>query len=149
MSTILGMLDKVKSVNLRDQVPIIIEQTKETAIDLNRLQLYAMSEDKNNMSLLMYRSPFYANYKNQRNPKPGFGHPDLFLTGSFQRQMFMKVEKETFNISSHDSKTFDLVKHYGDDIFGLTVKSKQVYANTVVYDGIKRYITGKTGLKFE
>lgn len=148
MTTINSMLKKVSSLNLREQVPIIIDQTKETAIDLNRLQLYAMSEDKHNMSLLMYRSPSYATYKNQRNPKPGLGHPDSFLTGSFQRQMFMKVEKETFNISSHDSKTFDLVKHYGDDIFGLTVKSKQVYANTVIYDGIKAYITEKTGLKF-
>lgn len=149
MSTILNMLNKVKSVNLRDQVPVIIEDTKETAIDLNRLQLYSMSQDKNEMSLLMYRSPSYATYKNQRNPKPGLGHPDLFLTGSFQGKMFMTVEKETFNISSKDSKTFDLVKQYGDDIFGLSLKSKQIYANTVVYDGIKRYITGKTGLKFE
>lgn len=147
MSTILSMLQKVKSVDLETQVPIIIEQTKETAINLNRLQLYNMSEDKNNMSLLMYRSPSYAEYKNKKNPIPGKGHPDLFLTGSFQNKMFMKVEKETFEISSSDYKTFDLIKHYGDDIFGLSIKSKAIYAKSV-FEKIKTYITGKTGLRF-
>lgn len=148
MATILSMLTKVRSVNLRDQVPVIIEQTKEEAVKLNRLQLYDMSQDKNEMSLLIYRSPSYATYKNKRNPKPGLGHPDLFLTGSFQNKMFATVEKETLNISSRDSKTFDLIKQYGDDIFGLSEKSKSIYANGVVYEGIRRYITNKTGLKF-
>lgn len=147
MTTINSMLQKVSSIDLPNQVPIIIEQTSETAINLNRQQLYEMSTDKNNMSLLMYKWPSYAQFKNRKNPKPGLGHPDLFLTGSFQNQMFMKVEKETFEISSKDGKTFDLIKHYGDDIFGLTLDSKKEYAKTV-WLGIKNYITAKSGLLF-
>lgn len=141
------MLTKVESINLPDQVPVIIQETSDKAIELNRQQLYEKSVDKHEMKLLSYNWPNYAVMKNQMNPKPGFGHPDLYLTGSFQKAMFMKVEKETFEISSSDGKTFDLIKHYGDDIFGLTVASKAVYAKTV-YERIKAYISSKTGLRF-
>lgn len=141
------MLQKVSSINLPEQVPVIIQQTSETAINLNRQQLYDTSVDKHEMKLLSYNWPNYAVMKNKMNPKPGFGHPDLYLTGSFQKAMFMKVEKESFNISSRDSKTFDLVKHYGDDIFGLTLKSKAEYTKTVWLQ-IKRYIIQKSGLRF-
>ncbi|MHB9057111.1 MAG: hypothetical protein ACYC2P_13355 [Paludibacteraceae bacterium] len=141
------MLEGVRSIDLPAEVPVIIQATSDKAIELNRQQLYDRSEDKNSMALSLYKWQSYATFKNQMNPKPGLGRPDLFLTGSFQEKMFMEVEKETFNISSKDGKTFDLVKQYGDDIFGLSIKSKSEYAKTV-WLGIKKYITAKSGLLF-
>jgi len=146
--TISKMLSGVQSIRLEEQVPVIIEQTKEKAIELNKLQLYNSSINKEGMRLELYRFEWYASMKNQKNPNPGLFHPDLYLTGAFYGGFKMTVTESTFNITSSDSKTFELVKKYGDDIFGLTDQSKGIYAKGVVYEGIKAYVTSKSGLRF-
>lgn len=146
MTTISEMYKRFKGLNLRTEVPIIIEQNSELAIELNQKQLYERSVDKNGNALRLYRSAAYADQKNKMNSQPGFWRPDLYLTGDFYRGFFVKVSKNIFAISSRDSKTKKLVDMYGSDIFGLDNISKEKFREVIVKKGIINYIRFVTKL---
>jgi hypothetical protein len=78
--------------------------------------------------LQRYASNSYAARKYAINPFPGFGNPDLFRTGAFQRGFKLKIlTKNSFDIYSTDSKANDLTRKYGADVFGLTNESRDQY----------------------
>lgn len=148
MTTIAAMLERVKSLELRDSVPTIIQEQAKTVIAYNQRQLYDHGQRADGEQLQDYRSEFYAIEKNRRNAKPGFGVPDLYDTGSFYRSMQLDVDKKTFELDSTDPKSSDLKKKYGDAIFGLTPISAGQYARGEFFASLKEYIERKTGLKF-
>lgn len=148
MTTIRKMLTGVKSIKLKEQLPIIIRNTSGEILSLNRFQLYNQSVDKQGDPLQLYGSLSYALEKNRMNPAPGFGRPDLYLTGSFQRAMYVEVNDTFIKVWSRDRKTDQLVTKYTQDIFGMTPASKSQYAQKTVFPQIKNHITAKSGLLF-
>lgn len=146
MSTIQALLDAVRQINLREEVPKIIEQTSYEITALNQQQLYSGLDSKGN-KIGKYKSNSYATKKSAKNSKPGFGVPDLFVTGTFYKGMGVVVKGDTFENNSVDIKTSKLIEEYGEGIFGLTDESKAEYAQNTLFEGIKKYITSKTGLK--
>lgn len=146
--TIAEMHRRVKSIQLRQEVPKIVENTSYEIEALNKLQLnQGLSSDGDKIKI-RYRSNSYAKKKNQLNPAPGFGVPDLFLTGSFYKGIGVVVRGYSYEIDSKDEKSSRLEKKYGKQIFGLTPEHKSEYAKGVLFNGIKSYIEIKTGLKF-
>jgi len=148
MTTIAEMYNNWKRVNLRKQVPIIIEQNKQELIDLNQSQVYQSSEDSFGEPLRFYSSNSYAFEKEKQNAAPGFGRPDLYLTGAFYRAFVVKVSPRFYEINSKDTKTKKLKSKYGEDIFGLTDENKGKFANETLFVGIRSYIESTTGVKF-
>lgn len=148
MATIKGMLDKVKSLDLRSEVPVIIDRTKAELILLNQTQLFQFGMKADGTYLSEYKNKYYAAKKHARNPQPGLGRPDFKDTGEWYKDFFVKADKNVFEVDSKNSKSADLIKRDGDKIFGLTKENKTVYSLGPLYDGIKRYITTKTGLNF-
>jgi len=142
------MLFGVQSIKLRDNLPVLIRNTSAEILTLNRFQLYNQSVDKNEEPLRLYGSLSYALEKNKMNPAPGFGRPDLYLTGSFQRAMYVEVNQTIIKVWSRDRKTDSLVAKYSDEIFGMTSTSKGKYAQQTLHPAIKTYITAKSGLRF-
>lgn len=142
------MLDKVKSLDLRSEVPVIIERTQADLILLNQTQLFQFGMKADGSFLGEYKNKSYAAKKNARNPQPGLGRPDFKLTGEFYKDFYVKVSKTVFEVDSKDSKSASLIERDGENIFGLTKENKTVYSLGPLYDGIKRYITFKTGLNF-
>jgi hypothetical protein len=67
------------------------------------------------------------------NPKPGFGTPDLRLTGEFYSEFTLPQQTDFFQFGSNDPKTRFLVDRYGRNIFGLSDKSKNQYINDIFY----------------
>lgn len=147
--TIPQMLAGLKSVNLDTQVPIIVQNTRDEMVKLNRDQLYRHGIKSNGENLAPYRSIAYAIKKNNVNPSPGLFNPDFFVTGSFQRGMYAQVKAGTSVIfGSTDFKADRLEERDGKEIFGLTQDNKRVYLDNTVMPEIRLYITTKTGLKF-
>ena len=141
--TIAEAYRRFKSINLRQQIPILIEQDSETVIELNQSQLYDRSVDSKGEPLRLYSSQAYAIDKNRMNASPGLGRPDLFVTGEFYRGFNIKVTRNLLTIRSSDSKTSDLVKKYGSDIFGLDQQSKDKFRPRL-QGNIVRYIKSVT-----
>ena len=132
-------------MDLRSQVPIIIELTSEQIILLNQAQLYQSSIDSLGNNLGGYYFEWYEDLKKGMNPGLG-GLVDLYLTGAFYSGFFVRVEGEEIIIGSTDSKSDDLETKYGKAIFGMTDESKARYSLGVFFTGLRNYIEGITGL---
>lgn len=150
MSTIKNMLDRVKRLDLRAEVPVIVENTEEQVLDLNREQLLLHGTDSEGKLLQEYRSAAYARKKNRQNPNPGYGNPDLHLTGYFHSTFALKdITPKTFRITATDSITGKLTEKYGENIFGLSKDSTRRYAMGPFFSQVKLYIETVSGLKFK
>jgi hypothetical protein len=143
------MLNRFESLDLRAQIPSLIESTEETIIALNQRQLYTQSIDKDGDPLGGYRSAEYESLKASMNPILG-GLVDLNFTGAFYRGFrLLTVDENIFEIDSTDSKSEQLENKYGEAIFGLTEDSLSEYALGAFFDAMAGYIESITKLDFE
>lgn len=145
MPTILDVLNNFKSLNIRTELPKIIQAGDDALITANQNQLYR-GKKSDGSDVGYYGSLTYAIDKEKRNSQPGFGKVDLYDTGDFYNGFFVEVKSDSYLIYSKDDKVGALVEKYTDDIFGLDSKNKDTFVNEVVYPGIKNYIEAKTGL---
>lgn len=139
---------RFQQVDLRNQVPVIIELTSEEIILLNQMQLYTESLDKSGAELGGYRSQEYENLKRGLNPGLD-GKVDLRLTGDFYGGFYVRVEDTEFTIGSTDSKASKLEAKYGKAIFGMTDESKARYSMGVFFNALKNYIENITKIQMK
>lgn len=147
MATILDVLENFRSINLKQALPGLVNETKQEIIRLNQQQLFSgllSTGDK----VGVYKLRDYAERKNLLNPLPGFGIPDLKLSGDFYKGFVVEVNEEIYNITSRDPKTGRLYSLFGPDIFGLTEENKGLYSQGILGNAIRDFITAKTGLLF-
>lgn len=145
MTTIAEMSRRFNSVNLRAEIPRIIQSDANELASYNKSQLYIDGIDSDSNRLREY-SLNTVEYKRQKGQV--FDHTTLFDTGSFYRQWVVQVSNDEISFNSTDSKTPKLENKYGSKIFGLTTKNKSLYSFGAFYDGVKKYITEKTGVRF-
>lgn len=144
--TIPELQRRFKRVDIKKAAVSIIADNKEDIVQFNRDQLMD-GENKEGKKLKKYKSNSYAARKNKMNPSPGFGNPDLYLTGNFQEAMKLNIQSSrTYDITSTDSKTPDLKKKYGADIFGLQPDSRKEIQETIMNPGLVSHIKTVTGL---
>lgn len=148
MSTIFGMLEKLQRVNLETEIPVIIQRTSYEMLTLNKTQLYNFGVNADTIKLKKYVSDSYATEKSFDNPRPGFGIPDLFVTGNFYNGFYVDVTPTKLIFDSRDVKANRLEELFGNKIYGLTKSNKEIYLSDTVMPEIRNYIRGITGLKF-
>jgi len=124
VATISKYASNFAKIDIPSQLPIIIQELDPEAVAYNQQQLYRSSVDRFGKSLKKYQSPSYAIYKYRRNPLPGLGKPDLNLTGTLYRGMYLKADRKSFYLGSIDSKEPKVERKYGKDIWGLTRENK-------------------------
>ena len=116
-----------------------IEQTKDTALALQKKQLFEKGENADGKKLRNKRkNGKYSQKKHSMNPLPGLGIADLKLTGSFHNQMGVHTNQTSLVIDSSDDKSQILKRKYGP-IFGHTKESKREYRPTLRAIMIKAY----------
>lgn len=150
MSTIKALAAGLRRVDLQRQIPIMLNNQKQFAIDANKDQLLhgKTSEGADGANLRGYKSFEYAVEKNQQNSLPEFGIADLRKRGDFYNGIDLKVEATTYTLLSNDIKAPDLETHYTVFIFGLQSKNKSQWASRIYANEFMPYITSKTGLIF-
>lgn len=150
MATIDDLYEAFSTVKLSDELPNLIQGTS-YEIDakvIEQLQQGLLSTgDK---ITPFYASPNYATKKFKLNSAPGFGIPDIKLTGALYAGIGVSATKDEFNIES----TVDYAKNqsilqYGDNLLRLSEDNKQAYCDETLQPAIQDYITAKTGLLFE
>lgn len=115
-------LKKYNKAYINEQILRIIQQESDFIIDLNTTQLLS-GIDGDGKSLKSYKNDTYATFKNQLNPIPNFGTPDLKLTGSFYEQRYLQfntVKGWPVTLFSGDEKTQKLIDEYGKAILEWT-----------------------------
>ena len=118
--------------DLNTQALKIIAESEETILELNKGSLFQGLDAKGQKIKPKYSRVRYARAKNQSNPLPGIGTPDLKLTGGFYSNFYLTAKNGVFDIFSSDEKTDKLKSKYGEDIFGLNVDdegkiNKEIY----------------------
>ncbi len=139
----------IQKFDAEQVVEDVYDQTKEPLADLNAVQLLNGLSAKGK-NLKSYRSAEYATEKNRINPLPGYGNPDLRLTGAFYRGIYASNQGGSLTITSTDSKTADLEKKYGElNIFGLSEKFRIEHVVENIEPAFKKEIERVTGLNME
>ncbi len=137
---------RLNGFDIRQEVVVTIEETAETIADFNRKQLFAGLRSTGTEIKPSY-APYTILVKDQK------GQPTDRVTlkdsGSFYDGIEVDVNSETYNLSSSDEKTDELMKKYGDRIFGLTKESRGEYVAFTFFPALREKITKKLGFKFE
>jgi hypothetical protein len=128
MPTIRQITQAWQSADFDQVVRDSIVQTSYEITALNKTQLYNYGVGSDGVKLTPYKSPYYAKEKNNNNPRPGLGQPDLFVTGAFYNGIAVVVTDKTYITDSTDEKAPRLELLYGSKIYGLTDQNKSIYA---------------------
>lgn len=165
MGTITDTLQCLEQLKVRTIARRVFEKNSKAMVLMNMGQLFIGKNSKGE-NLRPY-APWkmedgteYADFKEELNPRPGWGNPDLKLTGSFYKGMFAKLEGDNIIQDSTDKKSEWLKKHYdGDDselpldgesnIFGLTDENHVHFVQEVYYPDFKKEIQAVTGLNLK
>jgi len=147
MSTIVSLYQRLKNLDTDKVIQTSLEQTKDALADLNIEQMHhGLNSDGEKIG--EYRSEAYAEEKERMNPLPGFGIPDLKLTGAFYRATKVVIGGDNITIDSDDEKSAELQEKYGKEIFGLSGVYKREYLKENLGPVFRKSITDVIGLKF-
>lgn len=160
MCTVAEMLRRLEGLSLHNAAIETIEETKDEILRLNRDQLYH-GFNKNGDYLRFYSISYkyegheypsfygkkYIDLKSSLNSMPGYGHPDLFLTGDFYRSFFVQVNNNGFAVGANDRKADGLEKKYKKTIFGLSPNSMSIYSKGAFLKVYKAKIRAQLGIK--
>lgn len=146
--TIVSLYEKVQAMNTDVIIEEAIEETAGSITEENKKQMLA-GKTASGAVIGEYRNELYAEVKNRMNPLPGFGVPDLKLTGSFQSKMGTNVIGDSIITESTDTKNQKLREKYGDGIFILGGDFKREYMDLSLRPALKQKIESATGLRMQ
>lgn len=149
MATVFEFDDRAQKLDPVQIIKLCIQQTVYEIIALNCSQLES-GEDSTGSFLKSYdpklryygkeypeyRKQYYQVFKNELNPKPGLGNPDLFLTGEFYKGIGVVVTDTTYTVESNSEKAPRLELRYGSQIYGLTTENKTTYCSETLKPAI-------------
>lgn len=142
-----SLIDKFKSLDTDKIIMDSFNDTHKSFEDRQRDQLSKGYTNDGKKISPKYRSRKYAHAKNEMNPIPGLGTPDLRLTGAFYAGIDMDTGKNSLDIISKDEKGPEL-EHKYKNIFGLGGVHKSQYLKESFGPKMRGKISKFTGLKF-
>lgn len=126
MATIKAFNERFQAFDIEKVLVEVLLDKKALVIEKNLDQLDE-GFDANGNNMKQYAWQDYAVEKNQMNPKPGMGNPDLKYTGAFWQGFVLEATQGTeYEIKSTDGKASDLQAKYGE-IYGMTGKSRSEF----------------------
>lgn len=135
---IVRRFDSLTIESQKSEILTIVRDNKEVVIDLNtEQQLFKGLDALGGFINPPYRSPAYATFKLHLNP---LGVVDLKYEGNFYRGFVLKADSFPVTITSTDSKTKEITKKYGDEIFGLDKKNLRTFVQDYVKPAFVAFI---------
>lgn len=143
MGTIHNFARNLDKLTLFNEGAVAVAKTEQGVRLLQESQLVFTGKNKENKTLKRYKSSSYARMKNEMNPFPGYGNPDLKKTGALLRGLkIINITQHEFDIISTDAKYPELLKKYGKEMFGLNKDSivdyKKKYFQTEFVAQVKK-----------
>jgi hypothetical protein len=150
MGTIADLYEAFSQVKLREELPNLIQATSYEIDTLVISQLDKGELATGEKITPSYASNYYSKKKEQMNPTPGYGTPDIKYTGNLYKNIGVSVTQDAYDIESSVPYADDQsITQYGDKLLALSEENKEVYCEETLLSKIQEYITGKTGLIFE
>lgn len=143
---LLKLIENFKKLDVGKVSSEAMDAKKEFVADAQREQLKQGISSVGG-TLRKYRSAAYARKKNQMNPLPGLGNPDLKLTGAFYRGITASVNSGKIILKSTDEKSQSLEAKYGEDlIFGIYPEEKALFIAEHLKPEFNKRIRSEVGL---
>lgn len=140
------IIERLQGLNLESLLTESIAETAAQYVDLNTAQLYQGKDGDGQAISPLYRSNGYADEKSRMNSAPGYGVPDLKLTGAFYRGYTVRVEGQDLVKDSNVEYADELFNKYGNAIGQLNEVNHEEYVERelapVLYDKVRE----QTGL---
>jgi len=146
--TIAEAYRRVEALKLREKLPELVAGTSYEITALNQFALYNYGVDSLDRKLAKYKSKYYARQKFYQNNRPGFGIPDLRLTGRHYAGMSVLISGYTYKVVSNVPYSEKLVQQYGPAIYGLSKDNKRIYRTNTLMPAVRKYISQITGFVF-
>lgn len=145
MTTFAGMLKRLDSLSILNEAMIILSQNKTALAEANRLQ-WRMGERSTGEKIGKYKYLKYAKAKNTMNPLAGLGNIDLTLTKKTAKSIFVDITKDSMIFKIGDDE-HQLESRFGDDIIGLSDKSKKAFIEVELLPELIKRIQEITGMQ--
>ena len=125
--TIKELAHRAKAINIPALKQQAVSNKSALIVDLQRRQL-RQGKDADNKTMRSYPAGYAAFKETLSTYMAPPGVPDLYLTGSFQRGIHMKLSGDDYKLDSTDSKTAKLEGKYGHifDLNQTTLPQAQV-----------------------
>lgn len=127
------LADRLKSINITQLKFEAVSKNQTLIVELNRKQMRA-GQSRTGQIAPPYSFGYGLDKKKLSTYHAPLHTPDLYVTGAFQRGMFLKLSTKNYFVDSTDSKTNKLKAQYAD-IFGLNNRSlefaRRVNTNTL------------------
>lgn len=147
MATIEQLYEAFSKVKLREDLPDIILENGTAMAELVEGQLQQGKTAASVSITPSYANQYYAKKKFTMNSLPGYGIPDLKLTGDYYQGIGVAIKSEDeYDIESDVDYAGKLNEQYGDETLALSEESKQVYCDDTLGPAIANYILEKTGI---
>ncbi len=155
MCTIAEMHRRFQALRIsQDHTVGAIELTAVQLADVNRKQLMTGRNADGDKVIPDYSKyggeDSYAALKHSMNPVPGFGTPDLYLTGSFHKSIRVYLTSGKLNWEATDLKATELLAKYGKGgpVLGVYQNTAlENYQNSYLYPISISIIKAATGAK--
>lgn len=125
------MISSMKSLNFTEIIKEVVSDSKDDLVDIQKKQMLR-GEASDGSKIGKYKNKYYRRKKFNLNPLAGYGNVDLRLTGEFQRNIKVFFFSDSFFFESSDSKSIKLQEMYGEEIYGLNVKSDKIVAKDII-----------------
>lgn len=145
MCTVSEMLRRLNSIDVIEMAADIVDEHQQKYLDLIKGQLKS-GKDKTGAAIIPsylvnnYANRRYAIKKYASNSLPGYGNPDLYLSGSLYEALKLARTSNTLTITSSVSYFEHIDKKYGEQPFGLDEDSKDIYRENVLFPLLSKRI---------
>lgn len=141
MTTVAGMMRKLESFDLLNEIRLILEKNKNVLKESEKMQ-WKTGERSTGAPFGKYKSGKYALMKNKMNPLPRVGNMDLILTAKTIDSLTVDVISDAlvYNLASDEH---DLVARFGENILGMNTKSRKAFIEVILLPELVKAIKNK------
>ena len=147
MATIEDVFNNFSKLNIREQLPAIIE-AKQYPLIVKVIGQHDKGIDGTGQKITpSYKGKAYSYYKAALNPAAGYGVPDVKVTGSYNAELKLTVKGDQYEIDSDVSYAQSAsLTQYGNELNLPDDESKEEYWQEEVAPSILEYINEVTGI---
>lgn len=148
MTTIEQLYEAFSNVRLREDLPELIRENGTVMAELVEGQLIQGKDATGESITPSYANKYYSKKKFSMNSLPGYGIPDLKVTGDYYKGIGVAIKSEDeYDIESDVPYALNpSISQYGDNLLALSDDNKQVFCDQTLAPAIANYILEKTGL---
>jgi hypothetical protein len=118
-SVVIKQGKNLKTLNKTSLLGEAVRDNDKSVIEAQRSQMLSGTNINGKKITPKYRNEKYSAFKNQQNPLPGKGTPDLKLSGDLHKHLFIEVTEPNYIVGS-DVDYFDEILEKYNSAFGLS-----------------------------